>query len=58
MHQHVVANGIALGVQAVQDAQWAAVQVARNTSACLHAVVNVELGVPYHAVSVFADLAG
>ena len=48
MHQHLVADGIALRVQALQHAQRAVVAVQRDGAPGLAAVVELQVAVPAH----------
>jgi hypothetical protein len=50
MYQHVVADGVTFWIQALQQAQRAAVFMAGYGAALLQAVVNRESGVPRHSV--------
>ena len=52
MHQHVVADRITLGVQALQDAQRALVEMTRHGARRSGGVVECELRVPGHDPSV------
>ena len=68
MHQHVVANGVAFRIKALQNAKRAGVLVAGHgadwfdaggfLAVGLYAVVKFKVGVPRHAVSVFAEKDG
>ena len=51
VHDHVVADRVALGVEALEDAQRAVVVVAQNGALGVEAVVEIQLGVPGHGVS-------
>jgi hypothetical protein len=48
MDQDVVTNLIALGIEALQDAKRAIVQVACHTMTILKAVIDAEFGFPAH----------
>ena len=48
VHQHVVADAITLGVQALQNAQRAAVPETRHRALLFQGVVDVQMGVPGH----------
>lgn len=52
VYQHVVANGVAFGVQAFQDAQRAVVLVAHHGAGAFQAVIELEVGVPGHGQEV------
>jgi len=49
VHQHVVADRVALGVEALQHAQGAVVQVVRNGALFIQTVVQGQVPVPTHA---------
>ena len=50
VHQHVVADRIAFGVEALQDAQRALVQVADHAAIGFERVVQIESGQPSHLI--------
>ncbi len=51
MHHHVVADALAFGVQALEDAQRSVVAVLQRGALAVAAVAQVEGGVPGHAAT-------
>jgi hypothetical protein len=48
VHQNVVAHGVTLGIQALQNTKRAVMHMACNTMTFFYAVINVECGFPAH----------
>jgi hypothetical protein len=48
VNQHVVAHRFALRIQALQYAQWPAVNVAGDGAPCFLPIIDIQLGTPNH----------